>query len=587
MSIDKDKEKSKINERYKGDKDLICIPAIPKIKFRDDTATKRVAVYARVSTDDIRQKTSIALQRNNYADLVREHKGWELVGIYEDEGISGTSLEHRESFKKMIEDCNAGKIDIIVTKSISRFSRNLVDCVDTVRNLANLPNRVGVYFETEGLFTLDSTTEMMLAILSTVAQEESHTKSEIMNASIEQRFKRGIFLTPVLLGFDKDEEGNLVVNKDEAETVMVCFYMYLNEYSPSEIAELMNVYQRKTKPGNTKWSHHTVYALLKNERYCGDVISRKTYTPDFLTHKSRKNRQDRNQYHKLDHHEAIVPRTVFEAVNKKIVCYKCAKAGKVVPILRIVNKGSLSGYVPVDRLWHGFFLDDYDNAYKSIEEKNTPAEQKIINKFPGFQVVRQQFFSLLEKPTLYFTDEKLSFSTNCMKRFRNVEYVEILFNPVEKKLAIRPCPSSNPNAIKWGRNIKGRWHTSAKSCRGFSGPLFERMEWEGGQRYRISGQYINNGNQQLLVFNLDNNEKMVKKGRSRYNIIFAERIKNRFGSSFNDYVNEQDKWKETHDLYASAAEVSSMNPLSDKEIIEYKNIALDIIDKWKGSAEIG
>lgn len=223
------------------------IPAKQKEKLFEDTGTKRVCAYCRVSTDDVNQTSSYELQKNHYEDMIKEHQGWELVGIYADEGISGTSLQHRDEFNQMIEDCKAGKIDLIVTKSVSRFARNIVDCIAKVRELANMRPQVGVFFETEHIYTLDNTSEMMLAVLSAAAQEESHTKSEIMNISIEQRFSRGIFLTPKLLGYDIGEDGNLVINEEEAETVRLCYYLFLNGFPTAEIADILTQLKRKRK----------------------------------------------------------------------------------------------------------------------------------------------------------------------------------------------------------------------------------------------------------------------------------------------------------------------------------------------------
>lgn len=167
----------------------------------------------------------------------------------------------------MIEDCKVGKIDLIVTKSVSRFARNIVDCIAKVRELANMKPQVGVFFETEHIYTLDNTSEMMLAVLSAAAQEESHTKSEIMNISIEQRFSRGIFLTPKLLGYDKDEDGNLVINESEADTVRLCYYLFLSGFPTSEIAEILMDLGRKTKLGNTKWTE-PLYELMGWNKEC-------------------------------------------------------------------------------------------------------------------------------------------------------------------------------------------------------------------------------------------------------------------------------------------------------------------------------
>lgn len=177
-------QKQKIRERYKGiDPDsLDVIPAKPRIDIYETDIEQRVAVYARVSTGDPRQTSSYELQKNYYEDLVQRNPHWTLVDIYADEGISGTSLNHREAFKRMIQDCNDGKIDLIITKSVSRFARNIVDCIEQVRKLAALKPPVGVMFKTERIYTLDSKSEMSLSFIATLAQEESHNKSEIMNA---------------------------------------------------------------------------------------------------------------------------------------------------------------------------------------------------------------------------------------------------------------------------------------------------------------------------------------------------------------------------------------------------------------------
>lgn len=291
--------------------------------------------------------------------MIKSHEGWTFVGIYADEGISGTSMQHREEFQRLMRDCNEGKIDLIVTKSVSRFVRNIVDCIANVRKLANRNHPIGVFFETEHIYTLDNTSEMMLAVLSASAQEESHTKSEIMNISIEQRFSRGIFLTPELLGYDKDEDGNLVINYEEAKTVKMCFYMFLGGYTTGEIAKVLTELKRPTKKKNTKWTASSVVSVLQNERHCGDVLSRKTYTPNYLDHKSKKNRQDRNQYRQQEHHEEIVSRQVYQAAQQLLKASRYRRKGFPLPTLEVVDGGALKGFVPVNRSWNGFSSDDY------------------------------------------------------------------------------------------------------------------------------------------------------------------------------------------------------------------------------------
>lgn len=217
--------KDKIRERYKGVSydELEVIPALPRENIFESTKMRRVAVYARVSTGDPRQTSSYELQKNHYLDLVNRNPNWILVDIYADEGISGTSLSHRDEFKRMIDDCKRNKIDFIVTKSVSRFARNVLDCIGYVRELKTMNPPIGVLFETERIFTLDGHSDMQLHFMATTAQEESHNKSDIMNASIEMRFRRGVFLTPKLLGYDLDNDGKLIINKEEAKTVRLWF----------------------------------------------------------------------------------------------------------------------------------------------------------------------------------------------------------------------------------------------------------------------------------------------------------------------------------------------------------------------------
>lgn len=182
------------------------------------------------------------------------------------------------------------------------------------------------------------------------------------------RFKRGIFLTPPLLGYDKDEDGNLVINEEEAKTVRLIFFMYLYGFSAKQIAEEMTLLKRVTKKGNTTWSSSTILSVLQNERHCGDIIARKTYTPNFLDHKSKRNNHDRNQYHKKDHHDPIISREDFIAVQRLI---NNAKYGTkdLLPKLNVISDGSLKGYVLVNTRWAAFTKEDYMLACKSQTDR--------------------------------------------------------------------------------------------------------------------------------------------------------------------------------------------------------------------------
>lgn len=611
-----EEKKNRIRERYKGVSrdELEFIPAKPKEKLFEDTGTKRVCAYCRVSTDDANQTSSYELQKNHYEDMIKEHQGWELVGIYADEGISGTSLQHRDEFVRMLQDCKAGKIDLIVTKSVSRFARNIVDCIAKVRELANMNPQVGVFFETEHIYTLDNTSEMMLAVLSAAAQEESHTKSEIMNISIEQRFSRGIFLTPKLLGYDVGEDGNLEINKEEAETVKLCFYLFLNGFPTSEIAEIMMQLARPTKLGNYKWTVSTVVNLLKNERYCGDVLSRKTFTPNYLDHKSKKNRHDRNQYRQMDHHEAIVQREIYNAAQKMLTATRYAKKGFPFPNLKVVDDGLLKGFVPVNRAWTGFTGEDYKKAsevaYENVqdsEKTDNPAETGSKFDLSGYEIVRAQFFSTRLNPAMTISKGKITFNTACMKKFKDVEYVEILLNSVENCIAVRPCEKDNVKAVKWGKIKDGKWLVLPKSCRGFSEPLYELMDWKNECKYRFRGQYFQEDNEQILLFDLEEPEILkqelqdilsaestsdavknetieteAKQANTVTKTLYPEKWKKRFGNRTDEItVFQRIHYCGNWDVLRPAQVIEGMDFISEEILKKLNDEAQDLIEKMR------
>lgn len=511
---ERQERKQKIRERYKGtDTSRIkVIPAKSSENLETSNTIRRVAAYVRVSTDNDEQTSSYELQKNYYTKYIKAQPGWEFAGIYADEGISGTSLEHRKGMQKLIEDCKAGKIDLILTKSISRFARNIVDCLSIVGMLKDLEPPVGVKFETDNISTLDINGRMLLSIVASLAEEESHNKSLLMNWSLEQRYKDGMFLIPELLGYDLDENGNLVVNPEEAQTVKVIYYLYLNGFSLTEIAELLTDYRRKTKLGNTEWNPSSLAAVIANERHCGDLLARKTYTPNYLTHKSKKiKNNERAQYWDFDHHEAIVSREVYNAANHLRASRSYAKRKRPLPVLSVVDDGILRGYVPFDKDWTGFSAEEYREASESVMLEKETDTVEVMNRLDltGYEVVRAQYFSTLRNPAMTISNGRLRFNTACLKKFENVEYVELLLNSVDRCVAIRPCEKSNPNAIHWGRLKEGRWCASTLVCRGLAKALFDIMEWEDGLKYRFRGQFVERGDNKLMLFELDEPE-MVK-----------------------------------------------------------------------------
>ena len=499
--------KQKIRTRYKGvdPSELEVIMPIATDEIALEQRKLKVAAYVRVSTENDEQTSSYELQVNDFTDRIENNPNWEFVGIYSDEGISGTNLAHRKGMLQMIEDARAGKIDHILAKSIARFARNVVDCLSVIEELKKIG--VGVHFDENNLYTLDTTGALVLTILATVAEEESRSKSFIMDWSIERRFSKGIFLIPKLLGYDLDEEGELVINPDEAETVKVIFYLYINGWSSSEIADLLTEYGRTTKLGNEVWNPTSIDGVIENERHCGDIRARKTYTKDFKTHKKVKNEGanlKRKQYVQRNHHEPIVTRDVYNAANLLKSSKAYASKNRPLPLLSVIDGGILSGYVPIDKNWSGFSTEDYKAACESVElPKIESTETGPRLYMGGYKKVRADYFPSIDQPAMTIHNGKLRFNTACLKKFEDVEYVELLLNTVSNTIAIRPCDVDNPNAIHWGRLREERWVVSTMGCRGLSRTLFDLMSWEDEGKYRFRGQFECRGNQKLLLFQLD------------------------------------------------------------------------------------
>ena len=510
-------QKNKIRERYKGVSldELDVIPALPQEDIFAVENEQRVAVYARVSTDDPRQTSSYELQKNHYHDVISKSPNWKLVQIYADEGISGTSLQHRDQFKLMIEDCKQGKIDLIVTKSVSRFARNVVDCIGYVRELLALPHPVGVFFETERLNTFDPKSEMVLSFMATLAQEESHTKSEIMNASIEMRFRRGIFLTPILLGYDHDEDGNLVINEEEAKIVKLIFMMYLNGCTCQEIADTLTELGCMTKKGNTVWSPGSILQILQNERHCGDVLAHKTYTPNYLIHKSKKNMQNRPQYRKRNHHDAIISRDDFIAVQRLISNAKYGNKG-LLPELKVIPEGVLKGFVSINPRWAGFKEDDYINAsasvYNGTEQTSTSSAPVEVQSgdfdLRGYEIARSQFFDSTDRITVTFSQGDIRFSCPAVRKLEST-LVELLMHPQKQILAVRTAGKECRNAMQWSKKKSGISFPRGISGTAFLSTLYSLLGWKDDCRYRITGIKRGKGNDAILLFNLTEPEIFI------------------------------------------------------------------------------
>ena len=276
----------------------------------------RVAAYCRISTNHEEQESSLETQISYYGKLIAGHEDWELVKIYA-ERASGTQLKKRPEFMQMIKACKQGKIDLILTKSISRFGRNMLDTLRTLYELFNLG--VKIYFEKENLNNFDREMRTMMGIYAGFAQEESKNMSDNIKWGIRGRMREGkVCLNCTrFLGYDKDENGRLVVVESEAVIVRIIFELYLKGFGVRRIKKFLEENGIKTVTGKDVWSTSTIDRILSNEKYVGDVLMQKSFTEDFLTGKRSKNEGELSMYFIENDHEAIIEREIFEAVQKR------------------------------------------------------------------------------------------------------------------------------------------------------------------------------------------------------------------------------------------------------------------------------
>jgi len=338
---------------------------------------KRVAAYARVSTDNEEQLQSFEAQMDYYTKHIKSNPDWIFVNVYTDEGISATSTKKRDGFNRMIEDALSGKIDLIITKSVSRFARNTVDTLTTVRKLKE--KGVEVYFEKENIYTMDSKGELLITIMSSLAQEESRSISENVTWGHRKRFADGRFSLPYknFLGYTKGEDGYPKIVEEEAKIVRMIYRMFLEGKTALSIAKYLTENKVPTPAGKGVWHQSTVLSILKNEKYKGDAVLQKNFTVDFLTKKRKKNEGEVPQYYVENSHPAIISPEVFDMVQMEIKNRKEArgyKTGRNYFSGKIIcgDCGSFYGR----KVWHS--NDKYrkviwqcNSKYKNEEKCNT------------------------------------------------------------------------------------------------------------------------------------------------------------------------------------------------------------------------
>jgi len=404
-------------------------------------ARKRVCAYCRVSTTQEEQEASFESQVSFYTKQITSRVDWVLVDIYADEGISGTTTKKRTEFLRMIDDCMAGKIDMVITKSISRFARNTIDCLNYVRKLKE--KGISVYFETENIDTLGSTGELLLTILSGLAQDSSRNQSDVTRWGILRQFESGNVRvnTTRFLGYDKNQDGELIINEEQAKIVRRIFAEYLEGESNNKIAKGLMQDKIKTVIGNDKWWDSTISGILQNEKYYGDALLQKTITVDFLNHKRAENKGQAEQYLVEGNHTAIISKEDFDAVQAE----RQKRAYKVGNIegdrQKYSNKYPFSGKV---------FCGDCGNVYRRRQWNSNNKSKKFVwqcktnllegkdacvAKAIGEEVLKNAFVNVFNK---VYQDKD--------------GFIKILIKNIEKVLLQKP---SNTEIENLGNRIEG------------------------------------------------------------------------------------------------------------------------------------
>ena len=351
---------------------VICIPAKPEV-VRASKRQLRVAAYCRVSTDDEEQLTSYEAQKNYYTDKIMTNKEWTMAGIFADEGITGTSARKRPEFLRMIRQCKQGKIDIVLTKSISRFARNTVDCLNYVRALKELG--IAVIFEKENMNTLEIDSEILITMLGAFAQSESESISANVRWGIRQAMKEGkaTIQYKYLYGYRRGDDGKPEIIPDQAEVVRKIYDLFLSGTPVRGIQEYLNTNSVPNINGEPKWARSAIDSILTNEKYCGDVLLQKTYIDDCINKKVKKNTGQLPMYLVQNHHEGIISRETFDAAQAELARRSAGKSPskKNAPTGR--SRYS-SKYALSDRLYCG----ECGTRYQRCTWRNRDGSKRIV-----------------------------------------------------------------------------------------------------------------------------------------------------------------------------------------------------------------
>ena len=390
-------EKSRIRDTIarnrSGERKVKVIQPTKKIYAFQEAKKIRVAAYCRVSTLEEAQVGSFEMQIQHFQALIDANPSYELVDIYKDEGISGTSIEKRKDFLRMLEDAEAGKIDLILTKSISRFGRNIVDILLTLQKLSDLNPPVAVSFESEGINTSDTGNKLIISILSALAELESQQKSIAIKEGIRYRMQEGLYKFTVknTIGYYRDYTGCVKIEPAEAEIVHYIYDSYIEGATLQDIADSLMRQGIRSPKGLDCWRAATIRNILSNEKYCGDVRYQKTFSKDYLTHKTVKNTDILPQWVWENDHPAIIKRAQWQRVQELLASRRGRTRRTPIDVIKKkftvarVKSGVLCGYFLIDPNWTNDereqFLAIVDSINQlgpeSFEPSNPEAKQRV------------------------------------------------------------------------------------------------------------------------------------------------------------------------------------------------------------------
>ena len=517
-------KKDKIRAKYEKKSDGAAIRIPPKAKYdrrKLEDKKLRVAAYCRVSTDSDDQYTSFEAQKQHYLESIEKHVNWELISIYADEGISGTSTKRRVAFNQMIVDAKDGKFDMIITKTVSRFTRNVVDGLTAARELLHLDPPVGILFEEDKFNTLMPNCEFILTIMLSLAQGESAKKSESMITSYEWRYNRDDYFCPTrfLLGYDTDGDGNMIIEPDGAKTIQAIYTMYLAGTSASEIARTLTRLGRPTGKDNPVWSGGSVMNIIRNEKYCGDIFGQKTYVVDFLEHKRAKNEGQKWIHYMADHHEGIVTRDEYVRALLMSKANRNSRHFNPGYEMRVVREGLLHGFIPINCAFGGYDAGHYLAASRSVEPAWRRKAVEIVN-IEGCEIAREEEFWNAKSPAVTLSAKSFGFNKECLTLLPNTEYVEILIHPSERIVAIRNTSRDNKNAVPWSAgNV---------SSAAFMPILYDLCSWYPNWKYRVRAVCLSKKHDQIIMLDLKETETIVYEGVSSEGGYIDKRVRRRF-----------------------------------------------------------